>query len=196
MGFWAHVTVHWICVIGLLGLSVSCVSLGRQNRLQAAARWRETRMRLELEAYARLDASTAQEISGGMDPRDAQRALARRVCRAVADKSLFTRVTMLLRDPEGRFKCMGSVGVDDLTVAALHRWGEEVGGRGARGRQGDAHGAGRVVQRRAQLRDQSGRMGRVRPGARHLGAERQERTPALAAGTGGADPHRWRGPAA
>ena len=81
---------------------------------------------MELEAYARLDASTAREAKGGLDSREAQKALARRVCRTVAEKSVFTRVTMLLRDAEGRFRCMGSVGVDDLTIAALHRWGEEV----------------------------------------------------------------------
>ena len=126
MGFWGHVTVHWICVAGLLGLTICCVSLRRQSRLQAAARWREHRLRLELEAYARLDASTAHEAKVGLDPREAQKALARRVCRTVAEKSVFTRVTMLLRDAEGRFRCMGSVGVDDLTIAALHRWGEEV----------------------------------------------------------------------
>ena len=126
MGLWGHAAVHWFCMLAIGGLTVSCVSLQRQGKLQAAARWRERRMREELEAYARLDATTAREVNGGMDLREAQKALARRVCRMVAEKSVFTRVTMLLRDVEGRFKCMGSVGVDDLTVAALHRWGEEV----------------------------------------------------------------------
>ncbi len=126
MGFGGHVAVHWVCVVGMLGLALCCLSLRRQGRLQAAARWRERRMRLELEAYARLDASTTSEINNGLAAHEAQKALARRVCRTVAEKSVFTRVTMLLRDAEGRFRCMGSVGVDDLTVAALHRWGEEV----------------------------------------------------------------------
>ena len=126
MGFWGHVVVHWVCVAAMAGLALCCVSLARQSRLQAEARWRERRLRIELEAYARLDASTAGEINAGMNPREAQKALARRVCRTVAEKSVFTRVTMLLRDAEGRFRCMGSVGVDDLTIAALHRWGEEV----------------------------------------------------------------------
>ena len=126
MGFWGHVAVHWACVTAIFALAVSCVSLQRQSRQQAAERWRERRMRLELEAYARLDASTAAELQSGIAPREAQKLLARRVCRTIAEKSVFTRVTMLMRDAEGRFKCMGSVGVDDLTVAALHRWGEEV----------------------------------------------------------------------
>ena len=138
MGFWGHVAVHWACVTAILSLAVCCVSLRRQSRLQALERWRERRMRLELEAYARLDASTAGELQSGMAPREAQKALARRVCRTVADKSVFSRVTMLLRDAEGRFKCMGSVGVDDLTVAALHRWGEEV--------VGEERGEGKVTR--------------------------------------------------
>ena len=126
MGFWGHVAVHWACVTAILTLTICCVALRRQSRLQSAERWRERNMRLELEAYARLDASTAAELQSGMAPREAQKALARRVCRTIADKSVFCRVTMLLRDAEGHFRCMGSVGVDDLTVAALHRWGEEV----------------------------------------------------------------------
>ena len=126
MGFWGHVAVHWACVTAILALATCCLSLRRQSRLQAAERWRERQMRLELEAYARLDASTTAELQSGVAPREAQKLLARRVCRTVAEKSVFTRVTLLLRDAEGHFKCMGSVGVDDLTVAALHRWGEEV----------------------------------------------------------------------
>ena len=152
MGFWGHVAVHWACVAALLALTICCVSLGRQSRLQAEERWRERRMRLELEAYARLDASTTSETNSGVAPREAQRMLAQRVCRLVAEKSVFTRVTMLLRDAEGRFRCMGSVGVDDLTVAALHRWGEEV-----------------VAEERGELSQTRGKVTRMVPAAWYQG---------------------------
>ncbi len=98
----------------------------RQTRLQAAERWRERRMREELEAYARLDPWLTQRHSGGTDALEGARMLARRVCRTIAEKSVFTRATMLLRNAEGRFACVGSVGTDDLTTAALHAWGESV----------------------------------------------------------------------
>lgn len=94
----------------------------------AAELWRERRMREELEAYARLDPSLTGEL--GTPPAAAQRELSKRICRTVAEKSVFSRVAMLLRDPEGRFVCVGSVGVDDLTVAALHAWAEEERGAG------------------------------------------------------------------
>jgi signal transduction histidine kinase len=103
---------------------------------QQAERWRVQRIREELETYASLDVSLTQGINSGLDTLEATRLLARRVCRTIADKSAFTRVTMLLRNPEGRFVCLGSIGTDDLTVAALHAWGEtlveeERGGRSA-----------------------------------------------------------------
>ena len=98
----------------------------RQARLQAAERGRERRMREELEAYARLDASLAQGALGRVDQVVAAKALALRVCRAVAEKSAFRRVVMLLRNAEGRLRCVGSTGVDDLTLAAIERWAEQV----------------------------------------------------------------------
>ena len=125
-GIWSNALLHWVCVLTVAVLGASCGWMRRQNRLQAVERWRERRMREELEAYARLDASTQVDLARGLDAHDAQKALAGRVCRVVAEHSVFKRVTMLLRNPEGRFGCMGSTGVDDLTVAALHRWGEEV----------------------------------------------------------------------
>ena len=101
----------------------------RRSVLERAYWVRERRLREELEEYARLDVSltsAATETSGGSDRIAAAKALARRVCRTVADKSAFTRVLLLLRSPEGRLVCVGSSGVDDLTVKAVETWGEQV----------------------------------------------------------------------
>lgn len=120
------VTLHWICLVTTAALGGVTWTTRRQMRRQVSERWREQRMREELEAYALLDPSLAQGLNAGMDALDARRELARRVCRTVAERSVFQRVTMLLRNAEGRFACMGSVGTDDLTVAALRTWGEQV----------------------------------------------------------------------
>lgn len=114
------------CILAILLLLALSWKLRRQARLQEAERRCERRIREELEAYAQLDASLTQSLNSGLNVMDSKRALARRVCKTVAEKSVFTRVTMLLRDAEGRFACMGSVGTDDLTLAALHEWGEGV----------------------------------------------------------------------
>ena len=115
-----------ILLLVVLGQAVMMAWMRRQRASGVRAYKREQRFREELEAYARLDASTAQEMSAGMEAMEATRALAKRVCTTVAEKSAFSQVTMILRDAEGRFSCMGSAGVDDLTVAALHDWGERV----------------------------------------------------------------------
>ena len=87
---------------------------------------RERRMREELQAYLTLDLSLHEEATGGAEPSDAVRLLARRVCRTIAGKSVFSRVTLLLRSPEDRLELAGSIGTDDLTVAALQNWGAQV----------------------------------------------------------------------
>ncbi len=114
----------WASTAALLG-GVAW-QMRRQTQQQAAERWRERRLREELESYARLDPSLTHSMHSGNDSMEAARQLARRVCRTVAEKSRYTRVAMLLRNPEGRFACVGSVGTDDLTVAALHAWGEKL----------------------------------------------------------------------
>ncbi len=115
---WAN---HWLCLVTLAGLAAATWHARRQARLQASERAHERRVREELEAYVGLDLS----LDLGMDAVAARRALAMRVCRAVAQKSVFTRVTMLLRNSEGRLTCVGSLGADDLTVAAMQVWGEK-----------------------------------------------------------------------
>ena len=114
---------HWICLLTALTLGVIAWQALREGRRLEAEVVRERRMREELEVYAGLDLSFGRARGHKLE---AARWLARRVCRAVAEKSAFSRVAMLLRDAEGRFACVGSVGADDLTVAALHAWGEQV----------------------------------------------------------------------
>ncbi len=137
-GLWAAIMapagMQWICTFAILLLLALSWKLRRQARLQKAERGRERRVLEELEAYAALDANLTQSLNAGMDLMDARRALAKRVCRTVSEKSVFSRVTVLMRDAEGRFACVGSVGTDDLTVAALHTWGEGVVGDERAGR--------------------------------------------------------------
>jgi len=118
----------WLAACGgaVLAAGLYAAAMRRQAKVQAAERGRERRMREELEAYARLDATLAQGMPGRVDQVQASKALAMRVCRAVAEKSAFRRVMMLLRNAEGRLRCVGSIGVDDLTLAAVERWAEQV----------------------------------------------------------------------
>ena len=123
---WDSTTMHWVWVCSFTALAALAVHTRRETKRQAAERWRERRIREELEAYAGLDPSVTQSLHSGMDAIEAAGALARRVCRTIAEKSSFMRVAMLLRNPEGRFVCVGSVGTDDLTIASLHAWGERL----------------------------------------------------------------------
>ncbi len=129
-GLWAEVWLGEWVRWGGAGLSVglAAVAGGLHRRLsrEAEERRRERQMREELEAYARLDVSLTQGLTGGRDAMEAARMLAARVCRTVAEKSVFQRVTMLVRNAEGRFASVGRVGIDDLTTAALDAWGESV----------------------------------------------------------------------
>jgi signal transduction histidine kinase len=127
----AQVTaLDWVsgggCVGAVLGSGMYAWAMRRRARLLAAASRRERRMREELEAYARLDATLAQGAQGRVDQVRATKALAMRVCRTVADKSVFRRVIMLLRNAEGHLRCVGWIGVDDLTLAAVQRWADQV----------------------------------------------------------------------
>jgi signal transduction histidine kinase len=122
----------WGLAVALLAAMAWC--LRRDLQVETAERCRERRIREELEAYSQLNPSMELAMASGTDAMGAARALARRVCRTVADHSSFTRVAMLLRDPEGRFVCVGSVGTDDLTVRALDQWGETLVAGERRGR--------------------------------------------------------------
>ena len=124
--FAVHWTACWAAAAAVLLLGLLILRLRAQVRQQTAERWRERRLREELEAYARVDTSMAVAQAGGMDRVEAAKALSKRICREIAEKSAFSRVGMMLRDAEGRLYCAGSVGVDDLTVRALDAWGKRV----------------------------------------------------------------------
>jgi nitrogen-specific signal transduction histidine kinase len=141
---WEAAGTHWAFLGAGAMLAGAVWRMARQTRMLGLERGRERRMRQELEAYARLDPSLAQGLNAGMDRLEAGRELARRVCRTVAEKSVFPRVTMLLRNAEGRFACVGSVATDDLTVAALHAWGERIVAEEREGRTLAGAGTGGV----------------------------------------------------
>ena len=106
----------------------------RRDRMVAA---RERSLREELEAYAQLDTSLRPQM-GGAGQVSGEKALAMRVCRTIAEQSAFQRVTLLLRNAEGSMRCVGSVGVDDVTLAAIEGWA----GRVIRAERGDDPGLG------------------------------------------------------
>ena len=95
----------------------------RRSRFEAG---REQRIRKELELYAELDVSLGAELHAGRPAVDAAKSLGRRVCRAVTERSIFSRVAVMLRDADGRFACVGRAGIDDLTLEALEAWGQNV----------------------------------------------------------------------
>ncbi len=118
--------MEWVGLMVLAALAASVMRMRRQSQMEVAERWRERRMREELEAYARVEPGVAQAGGDGQAGAASAKAMAMRVCRMVADKSAFAKVGMMLRDVEGRLYCAGSVGVDDLTVKAMENWGAKV----------------------------------------------------------------------
>ena len=129
--------VTWVLSHSVCGVSVGVLSAiawrscKREKRLLVEVN-HERRMREELEGYARLD--------GALGPALNVKAMAKLVCRTVADKSVFRRAAMLVCDAEGKLYVAGSAGMDDLAVTALREWGE-----GAARRDGGL-GAGGPVQ--------------------------------------------------
>ncbi len=115
---------------GFLALTAGLAAFARRQSWRAGLavveQGRERRMREELEAYLTLDLSLHEGESEDGETQDAVRKLARRVCRTIAGKSVFSRVSLLVRSPESRLELAGSIGTDDLTVAALQSWGARV----------------------------------------------------------------------
>ncbi len=126
----------WIRVQGgfftlTAGLSVLVWRYSRRAGLAVVEHGREQRMREEIEAYLTLDLAPGQEFAATGESPEEIRGVARRVCRTIAAKSVFSRVSLLLRNPDGRLEMAASIGTDDLTVAALQSWGaQEVDKRG------------------------------------------------------------------
>jgi signal transduction histidine kinase len=137
VGLWEGCTLmarHWAwpgvaaCLVGTVWLK------SRKQWLQEGAQRRIVRAREELEAYAALDVRIPQDGDMG--------ALALRVCRVVKEKSAFHRAAMLMREPDGRVKIAGSIGMEDQTLGALRLWGEQVGEAERRGGAGCSRGDG------------------------------------------------------
>jgi signal transduction histidine kinase len=115
---WRLASAHWVWLGMMWALAGTLWLLWCQARMHEGQRRRDVRMREELEAYARLE--VRPPVAG-----DASE-LGRRVCRVVAEKSVFQRVAMLARGPEERLYVAGSKGMDDQTITALRMWGERV----------------------------------------------------------------------
>jgi hypothetical protein len=84
----------------------------------AELRRRDSRVQLELQAYAALDVRLA--VEGDV------REVAGRVCRAMSERSAFPRVAMLVRDAEETLRVAASAGMEEEAVQALAVWGESV----------------------------------------------------------------------
>ena len=110
---------------GTLALGAAFVWMWRAARRERMVAARERGLREELEAYAQLDTSLRPQM-GGAGQVSGEKALAVRVCRTIAEQSAFQRVTLLLRNAAGTMRCVGSVGVDDLTLAAIEDWAARV----------------------------------------------------------------------
>lgn len=102
--------LHWGCIVGLTSLTAALILVGNQQRIHNRERLRDKRFCEEFEAYARLDARMRNEDA---------RSWAKRICRLVAKKSVFLRMAMLMQDAEGRLRVASSIGMDDVTIAAL-----------------------------------------------------------------------------
>jgi signal transduction histidine kinase len=105
---------------------------------------RERREQEELRAYAGLDVRLAADADVVE--------LAGQVSRLMAEKSVFRRTAMLVRDGGGAFSVAASAGMEETTVRSLNEWAEGVveaerkGGVGTRRMEG---GLGRRVKNNA-----------------------------------------------
>ncbi|HWW22650.1 MAG TPA: HAMP domain-containing sensor histidine kinase [Edaphobacter sp.] len=133
---WRVVEQHWVCAPVTLGLGGAVWVQRLREQVRAEERRRDRRIREEIEAYAHLDARLPSD--GNV------RLLSRTVCDVVVEKSPFRRAAMLARDAEGRLYVAGSAGMDDVTKAALHQWGERVVVKEREGGDGAKRGDGGV----------------------------------------------------
>jgi signal transduction histidine kinase len=137
------------------------------SRMQArvAEGRRERREQEELRAYAGLD------VRLGADAEMPE--LATRVSRLMAEKSVFRRTAVLVRDAGGLLSVAGSAGMEETTVESLNAWAESIveaerrGGVGTRRGEG---GLGRRVKNNAFAVVFGTRTGRGRFGEEARGA--------------------------
>ncbi len=112
-------SIPWPSLAGFVGLLLAMTMVWRRRRSeQKEQQWQRARLE-ELEAYGRFEG----ELPGDSEPRKLADQ-AKRVCRLVAEKSVFARAALLVRNREGRLVCAGSGGMDDLTLAAIDQFGE------------------------------------------------------------------------
>lgn len=114
---------HRASLAGLLCSGVAIRMLVRQMHLRVDDRQRDRRVRLELEAYARLDARLPDD--GAMN------VLGDRVCKVVAEMSAFPRVALLVRGSDGQIYVAASTAMDEEPLAALVHWGQQIPERAA-----------------------------------------------------------------
>lgn len=111
---WRAVEHHPVYTGTTAGLAAWLSVVWQQAKGHAHERCREIRVREEVEAYAYLDAR--------LSPRQDLATLSRRVCLLITERSLFQRVAMMARNPEGRLCVSSSAAMDDALVETLNLW--------------------------------------------------------------------------
>jgi signal transduction histidine kinase len=110
---WLYLALKRITAMGTVVAAIGMILLVLEDEFakNAAARKRERRARLELEAYTNLILSLRR-----IEDIDRQGA---GICEAVATHSRFTKVALLLLDGSGRYRLAGAAGLDTATAIAL-----------------------------------------------------------------------------
>lgn len=109
---WRAVEQHPVFAGTTAGMAAWLAVVWQQAKGHAHERRREIRVREEVEAYAYLDAR--------LGPRQDLATLSRRVCLLITERSLFQRVAMMARNPEGRLCVTSSAAMDDALVETLN----------------------------------------------------------------------------
>ena len=111
----------WPYVGGGVVLLLALRAIWRRETMHRSVVEREWRRRLEMEAYNRLEVTIPVQA----DPRGLAEQ-GKRICRLIAATSRFPRSAFYLRGESGAMQCVGSCGMDDLTLAALDEWGQRI----------------------------------------------------------------------
>ncbi|WP_353069754.1 HAMP domain-containing sensor histidine kinase [Tunturibacter empetritectus] len=161
------IVVRWV-ELSLAGGGLWALWCRMQARVAEGRR--ERREQEELRAYAGLDV----RLDGRLGADAEMPELAARVSRLMAEKSVFRRTAVLVRDAAGVLAVAANAGMEEMTVESLNAWAEGVveaerrGGIGTRRGEG---GLGRRVKNNAFAvvfeggRGQSARLGEEARGA-------------------------------